>query len=275
VANQSEVPIGIDVNTPNVARMWDYQLGGKDNFAADREAAEMVNEAMRRVNSPDGRAVARENRAFLQRAVRFLAGEAQIGQFIDIGAGLPTQGNVHQAAHEVAPQARVVYADYDPVVVVHGQALLTGTDKTTVIHADLRQPDKILNDPELRRMIDLGQPVAILLIAVLHLLTDDDDPVGVVTQLRDAMAPGSYLVVTHATRQTRPAAATALSDEFKRLRVTTPIVPRSREEIERFFDGFDLVEPGLVFPALWHPDTAPAQGDAGAEWMFAGVGRKR
>jgi hypothetical protein len=274
VADESRVPSGIDVNTPNVARMWDFQLGGKDNFAADRAAAENVNEAMRRVNAPDGRVVAKENRAFLQRAVRYLAGEAQIKQFLDIGAGLPTQGNVHQAAHEVAPDARVVYVDYDPVVVVHGQALLTGTDKTTVMLADLRQPEKILDDPELRRILDLGQPVALLLVAVLHLLTDDDDPIGIVTQLRDTLTPGSYLVVTHATRQTHPNAANALADQFKRLRVTTPIVPRSREEILRFFDGFELVEPGLVFPKLWHAEAPTTQADAGSAWMFAGVGRK-
>jgi len=274
VGNDRPAPVGIDVTTPNVARMWDYQLGGKDNFAADRAAADAVNQAMREAKAPDGRVVARENRAFLQRAVRFLAADRQMRQFLDIGAGLPTQGNVDEVVHQVSPDARVVYVDYDPVVIVHGQALLAGADKTTFVQGDLREPDKILNHPDLQSFIDLGRPVVVLLVSVLHLIPDDADPFGVVTQLRDAMAPGSYLVITHATRQSRPGAADVLKNEFERLRVTTPIIPRSRDDIERFFDGFDLVEPGLVFPALWRPDESLATEAQGAEWMFAGVGRK-
>ncbi len=274
MGNDRPAPVGIDVTTPNVARMWDYQLGGKDNFAADRAAADAVNQAMREAKAPDGRVVARENRAFLQRAVRFLAADRQMRQFLDIGAGLPTQGNVDEVVHQVSPDARVVYVDYDPVVIVHGQALLAGADKTTFVQGDLREPDKILNHPDLQSFIDLGRPVVVLLVSVLHLIPDDADPFGVVTQLRDAMAPGSYLVITHATRQSRPGAADVLKNEFERLRVTTPIIPRSRDDIERFFDGFDLVEPGLVFPALWRPDESLATEAQGAEWMFAGVGRK-
>ncbi len=274
MGNEHPAPVGIDVNTPNVARIWDYQLGGKDNFAADRAAADAVNKAMREANAPEGHVVARENRAFLQRAVRFLAKDAGLRQFLDIGAGLPTQGNVHEVAHQATSDARVVYVDYDPVVVVHGQALLTGSDKTNFIQGDLRKPDDILNHPELRNLIDLGQPVALLLIAVLHLIPDDGDPVGIVTRLRDALPVGSYLAITHATRQRRPGAADVLKKEFERLRVTTPIIPRTRDEIEQFFDGFELVEPGLVFPALWRPDAPAADQVPGAEWMFCGVGRK-
>jgi hypothetical protein len=252
--------------------MWDYQLGGKDNFAADRAAAEAVNQAMAEANVPDGRAVASENRAFLRRAVRYLAGSAGIRQFLDLGAGLPTQGNVHEIAHETAPDARVVYVDYDPVVVAHGRALLAGTNKTAAVRADLRVPHEMLSQPELTDLLDLGQPVAVLLVATLHLVTDHEDPAGIVAALHEAIAPGSHLVITHATRQRHEGAAAALAESFARLRVTTPIVPRGREEILRLFDGFILVEPGLVFPALWRPDT-PTE-DTGAQWMFAGVGRK-
>jgi hypothetical protein len=274
VTGQHPTQLGIDVNTPNVARVWDYQLGGKDNFAADRQAAEQINEAMRRANAPDGHVVAWENRRFLQRAVRYLAAEAGIRQFIDIGAGLPTQGNVHEVVHEVAPDARVVYVDYDPIVVVHGQALLTGSDQTSVVRGDLRQPREILQDAEVRSRLDFDQPIAVLLIAVLHLLTPDDDPNGVVAHIREALAPGSYLCLTHATRQTHQGAASTLTSEFQRLRVTTPILPRSKDEIMSFFDGFELLEPGLVFPARWRPEADEDEAATGAEWMFAGVGRK-
>jgi SAM-dependent methyltransferase len=267
--------MGVDVTVPNVARVWDYQLGGKDNFAPDRAAAEAINEACRRAGVPDGRVVARESRDFIGRAVRYLAGQAGIRQFVDIGAGLPTQGNVHQVAQQVNPDAAVVYVDYDPVVLAHGRALLADNPRTTVVQADLRRPDDILNHPDLRGLIDLDRPVAVLLVAVLHLFPDDQDPFGIVAHLRDALAPGSYLAITHTTSQTRPDMAARIAEEFARLRVTTPLVPRSRQEILRFFDGFDLVEPGLVFPTLWRPAASEAEPDPGAEWMYAGVGRKR
>ena len=273
VVDERPAPSGLDVNTPNVARMWDYQLGGKDNFAVDRAAAEAVNKALSQAKAPDGHAVARENRNFIRRAVRFLAEEAGIRQFVDIGAGLPTQGNVHDVAHGAAPDARVVYVDYDPVVVVHGQALLTGTDKTAVVQADMREPEKLLAHCELQNLIDLDQPVAFLMVAVPHLLPDEQDPAGIVARLRDAMAPGSYLAITHTTRENWPDAAAVLGREFARLRVTTPMVPRDRAEILDLFDGFELVEPGLVYSSQWRPDSE-SEPDSGANWMFAGVGRK-
>ena len=263
---------GIDTTIPNVARVWDYQLGGKDNFEVDRAAADALNEACRAVGAPDGRDVARENRAFIRRAVGYLAGPAGIDQFVDIGSGLPTQGNVHQIAQKVNPDAKVVYVDYDPLVLAHGRALLAVNDNTTVITADLRQPDEILGNPDLRALIDLSQPIAVLLVAVLHLLPDDENPAGIVTQLRDAIAPGSYLALTHVTSDARPELAATVADEFARLRITTPLIPRTRNQIGQFFDGFDLVEPGLVFPMQWDPER---QGDdPGAQWMYAGVGRK-
>jgi S-adenosyl methyltransferase len=265
---------GIDTSTPNVARVWDYQLGGKDNFAADRAAADALNEACRSVGAPDGHVVARENRDFIGRAVRYLAGPAGIGQFIDIGAGLPTQGNVHHIAQQVNPDAAVVYVDYDPLVLVHGRAILADNANTIVIQADARDPDDILTNPGLRALIDVDRPVVVLLVAMLHLLPDDQNPTGIVTHLRDALAPGSYLALTHFTGDARPELAAKVADEFARLQITTPLIPRTHLQILRFFDGFDLVEPGLVFPTLWRPDLPPAEPDPGAQWMYAGVGRK-
>src|SRR6266545_8400416 len=183
VIHDNPAPTGVDTNTPNVARVWDYQLGGKDNFGADRAAADALNEACRRVGAPDGHVVARENRDFIDRAVRYLAGPAGIRQFIDIGAGLPTQGNVHQIAQQVNPDAAVAYVDYDPLVLVHGRALLADNAHTIVIHADAREPDDILTRPDLRALIDLDQPVAVLLVAVLHLLPT--------TRIRSGSSPTS------------------------------------------------------------------------------------
>jgi hypothetical protein len=273
VADEHPASIGIDVNTPNVARMWDYQLGGKDNFAADRAAAEAVNDALRKANAPDGRDAARENRAFLHRAVRYLAGEAGVHQFIDIGAGLPTQGNVHEIAQEIAPAARVVYVDYDPVVLVHSRALLASEPQATIVQADMRHPEEILAKPELRGLIDLSQPVAVLLIATLHLIPDEEDPASMVDRLVAELPVGSYLTITHATLEGRAEAAAALSEQFARSRATTPIVPRSRADIGRFLAGVELIEPGLTFASDWRPDPAQAAGP-GARWLLAGVGRK-
>jgi hypothetical protein len=267
-------PTGLNMNTPNVARVWDYQLGGKDNFAVDREAADTLNDACRRVGAPDGRVVARENRDFIGRAVRYLAGPAGIRQFIDVGAGLPTRSNVHQVAQQVNSDAAVVYVDNDPLVLAHGRALLADNANTVVIQADARKPDDILNHPELRAVIDLNQPVAVLLVAVLHLLPDDEDPIGIVTQLRDALAPGSYLALTHFTGDAHLDLAAKVAEEFARLRITTPLIPRSHRQILAFFDGFDVVPPGLVFPTLWRPDPPPAEPDSGAQWMYAGLGRR-
>jgi hypothetical protein len=272
VTDKHPAPSGVDVNTPNVARMWDYQLGGKDNFAADRAAAEAVNEVLRKANAPDGRSAARENRAFLHRAVRYLTGVAGIRQFIDIGAGLPTQGNVHEIAQEIVPEARVAYVDYDPVVLVHSRALLAGDPQATIIQADMRRPDEILANPQLRALIDLSQPVGVLLIATLHLIPDEEDPASMVDELVAALPVGSYLTVTHATQEGKAEAAAALAAQFARSRTTAPIVPRSRAEIARFLAGVDLVEPGLVFASDWRPD--PAQSASDAHWLLAGVGCK-
>jgi hypothetical protein len=186
------VPAGIDITTPNAARMYDYYLGGANHFPADREAAEHVLRA-----APWIRATALENRAFLSRAVRFLAAEGGIRQFVDIGTGLPTQGNVHDIVSRVAPGARVAYVDNDPVVLGHSRAILSAAEGVATIRADLRQPAGIIGHPDLAGFVDWTQPVAILLVAVVHFIPDADDPLAIIGQFRDAMAPGSYLAMTH------------------------------------------------------------------------------
>src|SRR5215207_746025 len=260
----------LDPTTPNVARMYDYYLGGKDNFLADRACADKVLSRY-----PELRAVVRENRAFLSRAVRFLAGEAGIGQFLDIGAGLPTMENVHEVAHAVAPQARTVYVDNDLLVCVHARALLAIPETVSVVQADLRDAKAILKDPETQRLIDFSQPVAILLVAILHFIGDDDDPYEIVGELREAMAPGSYIVVSHAGSDDLPTRAREAAAEYNR--ATAQMWFRTRTEILRFFDGFDLIDPGLVAADRWrnptppHPRITRQLASAG----FVGLGRRR
>lgn len=268
MANQRPAPSGVDVTVPNVARMYDYYLGGKDNYEADRAAAARVIAAF-----PDVRTAVRENRAFLARAVRFLAADAGIRQFIDIGTGLPTQSNVHEIASAAAPGTRVVYSDYDPVVVAHGQMILSNDDAATFLQGDIRNPDAILDDPEVRSLIDFTQPVAILLLAILNFVADDEDPVGIISRLRSRMAPGSYLVISHGASEERPDTVQQITQVYKN--ATAQAVLRTRAEILPFFGGFELVEPGLVYAAQWRPDVR-GTGDtasAGTAMTFAGVGK--
>ena len=256
---------GLDANTPNVARIYDYWLGGKDNFAADRVTAEKLSGIV-----PEARAAARANREFLRRAVRFLA-KAGIRQFIDLGTGLPTQANVHEVAHQIVPGARVVYVDYDPVVVIHGQALLQSDDATAIVEADVCEPEKILEHHELRALIDLDEPVAVLMVGILHFITEADDPYGIVARFREAMAPGSYLAICHVTADPRPQAEAQVTEIYRQ--TTAPLVPRSRDQVLRFFDGFDLVEPGLVYAPQWRPDRLVRPAEPVTSFVFAGVGR--
>jgi len=256
---------GLDTSTPNPARIYDALLGGKDNFPADRTAAHAILNV-----APQARRGARENRAFLQRAVRYLAADAGIRLFLDIGTGLPTQGNVHQIAQAVSPDVRVAYVDNDPVVHVHANALLADNTTTVAVLADLREPEVILGHPQVRRLLDLAQPVAVLLVAVLHFIRDEEDPAGLVARLRDAMAPGSYLVLSHATADFHPEAGAKITDVYQR--ASAPLVLRSRSQIGRFFEGFDLVAPGLVQPASWRPGEGPGSPSAGG--FYSGIGRK-
>jgi len=260
VVHERKAPVGIDVTVAHEARIYDYLLGGKDNYAVDREAAERA-----LVAAPMLRTVAWENRKFLGRVVHFLVAEAGIRQFIDIGTGLPAQGNVHEVAQAVGPSTRVVYVDNDPIVLVHANALLAKDDSTTVIQADVRRPEQILNHPELRKLIDFDEPVAVLLIAVLHFVTPEENPSGIVSYLRDAVIPGSYLAISHITADEHPE---AVAHAIQALGKGTP---RSRLEIERLFAGFDLVEPGLVYVQEWRPEGSFASGSG---WVIGGLGHK-
>jgi SAM-dependent methyltransferase len=259
----------IDTSRPHPARMYDAYLGGNDNYPVDREA---VREIVRLY--PEVRPIAVANRAFLQRAVRFLTAEAGIRQFLDIGTGIPSAGNVHEVAGQAAPGARVVYVDNDPIVHVHANALLTGTGATSIVLADLRDPGAILAHPEVRKLIDFGQPVGLLLVAILHFIKDEEDPAGIVATLRDALAPGSYLVLSHATADFHsPGAFTRAAAVYSN--ATAPFVPRSAERVAAFFDGFDLIEPGLVQAPLWRPDGKhPRPKDLEKIGIYAGLGRK-
>ncbi|MGH3320551.1 MAG: SAM-dependent methyltransferase [Streptosporangiaceae bacterium] len=256
----------VDVRTPNVARMYDYYLGGKDNFAVDREAAKKALEAV-----PEAGAVMRQNRAFLGRAVRFLAGETGIRQFLDIGTGLPTQENTHEVAQRVAPEARVVYVDNDALVLTHARALLATDDQTIVVEGDVRRPEEILADPGLRAHIDLARPVAVLLFSMLHFVPDDADASLIVATIRDAIAPGSYLAISHGTALEEDR-ATGFTQVYER--ATSPMTTRSRDQIQRLLDGFDLVDPGLVVGQDWRPDAPPSAESRTGSWFYAAVGRK-
>ena len=261
-------PRSIDISVPSVSRMYDYYLGGSHNFEADREAARRAMEFM-----PGLPKIMQANRAFMRRAVRFAAGEG-ITQFLDIGSGIPTFGNVHEVAQAAVPDARVMYVDHDPVAVAHSQAVLEGDDGADIVAADLRKPREILDSPEVLRLIDLNRPVALLLVAILHFVEDADDPYAVVAELRQALAPGSMLVLTHASYEGIPLPAERAEgavDVYQDIR--NPLIMRTREEIARFFEGYDMVEPGLVPMPLWRPDTEPEDDDRWARSGFAGVGR--
>jgi S-adenosyl methyltransferase len=239
-------PDGIDASVPNAARMYDYYLGGKDNFAADRAAAEAVLEV-----APQMRAVAREGRAAIRRAVEHMV-KSGVRQIIDIGSGLPTAQNVHDIALAVDPSVRVVYVDRDDVVVIHGRALLS-SPQTAMIHGDLCRPAELLADPELNRVIDRSEPVGILMMYLLHLVSDEERPQEAVAALRDAVAPGSMLAITHAANDRRPDYVARISKIYER--ANQPFCPRGKDEIAAFFGDWVLEAPGLV--NVWPYSTPP------------------
>ncbi|MCA2202071.1 SAM-dependent methyltransferase [Streptomyces griseoincarnatus] len=261
-------PRSIDITVPSVSRMYDYYLGGSHNFEVDREAARKAMEFM-----PGLPKVMQANRAFMRRAVRFAVGEG-VTQFLDIGSGIPTFGNVHEVARAADPEARVMYVDRDPVAVAHSKVVLEGDDRADILAADLRKPQDILGSDEVGRLIDLNRPVALLLVAILHFVEEADDPYGAVAELREALAPGSMLVLTHATYEgipLPPERAEGAVDVYRDMR--NPLIMRTRDEIARFFEGYDMVEPGLVPMPRWRPDTAPEDEDPYAFSGLAGVGR--
>ena len=264
-ADPDHVPPEIDTTQPSVARVYDAILGGKDNFAVDRAVAA---EAMATVG--DRGNGARLNRAALGRAVRYMTLQG-VDQFLDLGSGLPTAQNTHQIAQAVSPAARVVYVDNDPSVSLHGQALLAGDAETAVVLADVMEPDKLLSLPEVTDLIDFTQPAGLIMNAVIHHMLDEEDPYGVVAAYKDAVVPGSYMQITHFCDAAPEAAGgvQVLRENLGRGQI------RRRDEIKRFFDGWQLVEPGLVFVSEWRPDepvTLPL--DVGSLLMLAGVARK-
>jgi hypothetical protein len=262
-------PLPFDTSVAHQARMYDYMLGGKDNYAADRAASEAVLKVY-----PEMAFTAQANRAFLGRAVRFLAAEAGIRQFLDIGTGIPTAGNLHQVAQEVAPESRVVYVDYDPIVLAHARALLTSTTQegaTDYIEADLRDTSAILGQAS--QLLDLTKPVAVTLLAILHAVPDTDDPYAIVARLLDAVPPGSYLVLSHlASDLISPETQQGLEGVTDRM-IQQDFSYRTREQVARFFEGTDMVDPGLVRVEEWRPPAGTAGPERSSLWCA--VGRKR
>ncbi|MET8122609.1 SAM-dependent methyltransferase [Micromonospora sp. NPDC005189] len=263
-------PHGIDPRIPSVARVYDFFLGGKDNFEVDRKVAE---QALR--ITPDGPEAGQANRAFLRRVIRFLVTEAGIDQFLDIGSGLPTQGNVHEVATEQNPKAQVVYVDNDPIVLAHGRALLAAEGTATVIQADVRAPQEILNHPEVRRFLDSGRPIGLLLFAILHHLGDDDDPRAVAAALIDALPSGSYVAISHFRDPAeRDPEGSRKAREVERVFNESLGTGRWRtdEEILSFADGLTLLEPGLVPLAEWRPEPGtPAAKQTDTYHTFVGL----
>ncbi len=269
-----QAPPGIDPATPSPARLYDYYLGGTDNFPADREAAERI-----RARMPELADAAWANRGFHQRAALWMAGTAGIRQFLDIGSGLPTQNNTHQAVQKVVPEARVVYVDNDPLVRAHASALLTGEGSTRFITADLRDPDSVLDHPQVRELIDFTQPAGLLMTAVLHFVADGSDPYGLVARYVAELAPGSYLALTHITAdQKPPAAVQAILDIYSR--ATERIYMRTRAQVARFFDGLELVPPydgapaAVTYAGEWGAEDAALADSDGSRWSYGAVARR-
>jgi len=255
----------IDTSVAHSARVHDYWLGGKDNFAADRAAGDAVFQAY-----PGIVASVRANRAFLARVVRFLAAEAGIRQFLDIGTGIPASNNTHEVAQSLAPGCRVVYVDYDPVVLLHAQALLTSSAQGALnyIDADLRDPQKIL--AEAARTLDFSRPVAVMLIAIMHLIGDQDDPIGIIRQLMDAVPAGSYLALSQVASDIEAEQMAEAAQRYNRLARETQR-HRSHAEVMRFFDGLELLEPGLVPVQRWRPASQIEARAHSAMWGGVGV----
>lgn len=258
---------GLRIHEAHSARMYDYLLGGKDNYAADREAAEAAVSAF-----PTLRTAARENRAFLGRAVRYVVEETGIRQFLDIGSGLPTADNVHQVAQRHARDARVVYVDNDPIVLAHGQALLSADTRTSVIEADVRDPRAIIEHPQTRALIDFSEPVAVLAVALLHFIPDEQDPCGLVAKLREVLAPGSVIVLSHATAEISPETALGVQAAYRAQGV--PLTLRDRAAFAELFTGFELVEPGIQVVSDWRATVPESERPSHAEvsW-YGGIGR--
>jgi len=258
----------IDLNTPSAARMYDYYLGGFNNFEPDRVLAQKAIDEW-----PDLPLIMRANRSFLRRAVAALV-EQGVRQFLDIGSGIPTVGNVHEVAQTLAPDARVVYVDIDPVAVAHSRALLAGNANAVTLNADLRRPGQILADPALNDLLDLNQPVALLLFAVLHFVEEKDEPGQLIGTFRDAFAPGSFLAISHATHELHATELIGAHRDVYR-KTATPMTMRTSAQVLDLFDGFDLIDPGLTLMERWRPGPSQDVEHAERYPAWAGVGRLR
>jgi O-methyltransferase involved in polyketide biosynthesis len=249
---------------PSAARVYDYLLGGKDNYPADREVARSMIAKL-----PNVQLAVRWNRAFLRRAVRFLVSEAGIRQIIDVGAGLPSEGNTHEVALDAAPDTHVVYVDHDPVVMAHGRDMLQGIENTAIIKRDLFEPESILSDPELTALIDFTKPVAIMLLSMLHFVPDEEDPAGIIKRLLAPFPPGSHVAISHGT----PYAVSEVERDFEK--ATQQVHVRTADEIRALVDGLELVPPGLVWLPEWRPDRgAELPADVTQAYYYAVVARK-
>lgn len=262
-------PEGVDIERPASSRIYDVFLGGSHNFQADREVA-----ARATAHMPELPGVLREGRALLRRMVRYLAMEAGVRQFLDIGSGIPAVDAVHEIVRPEHPDCRVVYVDIDPVAVAHGRAILDGVPGAAAVLGDLRDPRRILTDPEVRGVLDFDRPIAVLLLAVLHFIPDAEDPAGIVSTLREAVVPGSYLAIGHASADGRPPAGMGRAqDEYARS--DNAVVMRSATELQRLFAGWALVPPGLVRAPLWRPDDDQPSDPAARNFPgYGGLGRR-
>src|SRR6266487_5368913 len=257
----------VDVEAPSAARVYDYFLGGAHNFAVDRALAEEIARM-----APNVGDTMRAGREFLRRAVRYLV-HAGIRQFLDIGSGIPTVGNVHEIAQQLAPETRVTYVDIDPVATAHSRAILEGNKLASVIQEDLRRPDHILAHQDVRNLLDFSQPIGLLLVAVMQFIPEEDNPPGIVARLRDALAPGSYVAMSQPTNDARVAETTQIEKLIAQ--APSPFRYATRASFERLFVGWELVDPGIVWVPQWHPDS-PDDVDDHPERsiVYAGVGRK-
>jgi hypothetical protein len=260
------VPETVDTTRPSAARMYDYYLGGAHNFGVDRELARKMLALF-----PDGAMIAQTNRAFLHRTVRHMLDQG-VRQFVDIGSGIPTAGNVHETAQEAEPGTRVLYVDHDPVAVAHSEAILRGNPLAGVLQADLRRPDEILGSPKFKEIIDVGEPVGVLMIAVLHFVSPEERPEDFIGRLHELLPAGSHLAISHGTGQGKPSLMAEAKELYKN---SAPLTYRDHEAVRALFEGWDLVEPGVVWLPEWRPSWPDEVGDDPAACLLAGgVGRR-
>jgi hypothetical protein len=275
MAQAQQLPSGVNTSTPTAARLYDYYLGGTTNYEIDRKAAERL-----RKNMPELSDAAWANRSFHQRAARWLAAKRHIRQFIDIGSGLPTQGNTHEIVQRVAPGARVVYADIDPMVAIEGARLLPDDSSTAVITADLREPGTLLAHPGLRALIDFSEPAGVLMTAVLHFVADGSDPQRLVAQYMEAVPPGSFLALSHITAdKLPPRSVQAMYDAYQNANHQMHL--RSRHEVERLFDGLEIeppyegAAPAVTYTGHWGAEAPELADSEGSRWCYCAVARRR